>query len=118
MREEPFDVEVHSVSSRGAQAGNSLLLEQGGEEGGLAQPVREVSEIRRLLETDGHRFEVSPREAPVRREPLEHDQFLLEPLGELGVPSRDETPDVDEAILLRAHRCALAEAEELPSDLP
>ncbi len=91
-------------------------IEEGREVPDLADPVGEVVELARLAKADRGGLEVAAGEAAVRREPLEDNQLLFQAGGEGGVAGRDEPPDVDEAVLLRAHRRAVREVEQRPSD--
>jgi len=64
----------------------------------------------------GHRLEIAPGEPAVGRKPFDQDELVLQPLDPRLVAQREKAPDVGEPILLRAHRAAFREREDLPDD--
>ncbi len=69
-----------------------------------------------LLHADGERLEVASGQATVGGEALGEDQQVLVLAGELGVARGEEAADVDDRVLLGAHRAALRQVAHLLHD--
>jgi hypothetical protein len=110
-------VDVHRVAADRLDDGNPLGGERLAERRDLRDSEREVVLVENLLEPDRDRLEIAAREPAVRRKALDEDQLVLEPLDPRRIPQREEAPDVGEAVLLRAHRAAVGQGEDLGHDL-
>src|SRR5438445_5486020 len=69
-----------------------------------------------FLKALGDRVQVAAGEPAVSRKALGEDQEIPAPLGPVCVVHPEKAADVDQPILLRAHRAAVREAEHLAGD--
>ena len=83
----------------------------------LTDPKLQVALVEHLLQAAGNGLEVPASETAIGREALDQDEHVLELLEQALVPHGDETADVGQAVLLRAHRAAVAGVEHVGRDL-
>ena len=70
-----------------------------------------------LADAEGQRLHVAAGHPPIGVQPLEGDQQSAGALGQLGVAQGEEAPDVDQVVLLRRDRGAVAQVADLAQDL-
>jgi hypothetical protein len=82
----------------------------------LADPRPDMILRNGLFDAEGHRLHVASRESPVRVEPFVDDDEIARLLEHLRVVQREETSDVDQEVLLGAHRAAVGQGAHLLQD--
>ena len=94
------------------------LVKQAPQIGDLPYPVLQVRFVQDFLQSLGHRLEVPSGQAAVRRESLPDNKRVLDPGGQVRVVEGDESADIDQGVLLGAHRRPVGVGKHLPGDVP
>ena len=117
VRQRRAGVDVDRVAARRVDDRVADLVEVAAEVGRLRDAVAQVVLVQGLVEADGDRVEVASGQPAVGREALgEDEQILLAPRQHVVVGAQ-EAADVGQAVLLGAHRAAVAQGHHLARDV-
>ena len=116
VRQQRPRVNVHGVASRRLHDRVADLGEPLRQIFHRAEPILEVVLVQDFLEPLGDRVQVAAREPTVRRKAFRENQEIAALLRPVLVVHPQKAADVDQSVLLRAHRAAVRQAVHLAGD--
>ena len=110
-------IDIDRVTACWADGLDAGFMEFLAEVFGRADAVAEVVLAEDLVESDGHRFEITPGESAVGHESLGKDEQIACRVCEFLIAEEEDTPDVDHAVLFGTDCRTVAEVKLLASDV-